>query len=70
MIHASDDDWDEFFYGLKTLLEVREQKKTVGASALGIKNWWRTFSTVHSHFWWIITEEAKQWIKLVMFFGA
>jgi hypothetical protein len=29
-MYASDDDWDEF------LLEVREQKKTVDASASGI----------------------------------
>jgi hypothetical protein len=36
----SDDEWDEF------LLEVREQTKTVDASALGVKNWWRVFETV------------------------
>jgi hypothetical protein len=31
-MYLSDDEWDEF------LLEVREQTKTVDASALGVKN--------------------------------
>ena len=40
MMYVSDYDWDEF------LLEVREQTKTVDASALGIKNWWWMFETM------------------------
>jgi hypothetical protein len=34
MMKASDDDWEEFLL----MLEVHEQKKTVDALALGIKN--------------------------------
>jgi hypothetical protein len=37
-MYASDDDWDEFFDGLKLLLEIREQEKTVDALPLGNKN--------------------------------
>jgi hypothetical protein len=38
-MYASDDDWDEFLL----MLEVHEQKKTVDASALGIKKLWKIF---------------------------
>jgi len=44
-----------FVDGLKFLLEVRAQKKRVGALALGIKNWWRIYTNVPCHFGWIIT---------------
>jgi hypothetical protein len=39
----------KFFWGWETLVEVREQKKTVDASPLGIKNWWRMFETVQDN---------------------
>ena len=55
--------WRIFSEGKKTSVEVREQKKTVDASALGIKNWWRIFETVQDNLqnFVISSENITEW---------